>query len=596
MTAARHAIRRLTFEVRCRDAAAAPHVQDTVRGLIAAEIAPLIARCLDAVADPDHHDRIDRLELDLGALSSQRLRDELPTRIEERLRATLRSAIHAGRRRDAIAATPAGVPAVALIGHFLQTGRLPWWSEVRAGDPVIDAFDEAVRTVPAALAAVARGFANDFRAVNGLNRLIRVLDDARLEALLALLAPSFAALPRPLLARLGQLPAHSRPDRDVLRAAVWRQALRTAGAATPTLATPDFLGSILAGLTGMLSTNLTTLVNTLTDSAAATASGTAIAPATAASPLLDGALAALAARLPAAGDRAASAASDRRLANLDTEGAALPAEAPWDTTAMSRLVAALASCFAALPAADQPGVLSALAALSHWIGHGGQPATDMKAELRALVEPFLQQGLVAAADFRPLLAAAAAADHPTPAAPPPVARIAAAFDVSDATFVENAGLILLWPFIRDFFVQLALTGDDGMFIDAAAAHRGAGLLHHAATGDTMPPEYWLALNKVLCGIDLDAVHEWSGPVTTAEAAETQRMLTAVLAHGKALGTLSIDGLRGTFLLRPGALTTRDGAWLLRVERQPCDIVLERLPWKLEWIRLPWMQAPLRIEW
>ncbi len=592
MTAARHAIRRLTFEVRCRDVGAAPHLQDTIRGLIAADIAPLLARCLDAVADPEHHDRIERLELDLGILSSQRLRDELPTRIEERLRASLRAAIPVERRRDAVAAAPAGVPAVALIGHFLQTGRLPWWSEVRAGTPVIDAFDEAMRAAPAALAAVVRGFAGDFRSLSALNRLIRVLDDARLEALTAALAPTVAALPRPLLARLDQRQSDRQLDRDALRAAVWRQALRIAGTAAPTITPADSLGSILAGLTGVLATSLNTLVNALTDGAPGPAATTS------ASPPLDSALSALAARLPATSDRSAPAAADRGPAIVDAQLAAVLDESPWDAAAISRLLAALSPLVPALPAADRPHVLSAGDALTGRLADGGTPADGAKAVIRALVAPFLRHGTVTAEAVRRLLAAPpeAAADDPARTLPPPVSPMPTEFDVSDATFVENAGLVLIWPFIRDFFAQLGLAGEDGTFIDAAAPHRAAGLLHHAATGEATPPEYWLALNKVLCGMDLDAIHEWTGSVTAAEAAETQRMLTAVLAHGTALGELSIDGLRGTFLLRKGALTTRDGAWLLRVERQLCDIVLDRLPWTLEWIRLPWMPAPLRIEW
>jgi hypothetical protein len=173
---------------------------------------------------------------------------------------------------------------------------------------------------------------------------------------------------------------------------------------------------------------------------------------------------------------------------------------------------------------------------------------------------------------------------------------ASAFDDTDAAYVENAGLVLLWPFLASFFGHLGLIGADKAFLGEAARHRAAGLLHHAATGEAAAPEYWLALNKALCGIALDAVHDFGEPLTLAEAAETGRLLEAVLAHAPALGNLTIDGLRGSFLLRKGALTTRDGAWLLRVVRQSYDIVLDRLPWTMEWVRLPWMQAPLKIEW
>ena len=74
------------------------------------------------------------------------------------------------------------------------------------------------------------------------------------------------------------------------------------------------------------------------------------------------------------------------------------------------------------------------------------------------------------------------------------------------------------------------------------------------------------------------------------------MLEAAIAHAAVLGTVTIDGFRGSFLLRRGALSIRDGAWLLRVEKHPADVLIERFPWRTEWIRLPWMQAPLRVEW
>jgi hypothetical protein len=60
--------------------------------------------------------------------------------------------------------------------------------------------------------------------------------------------------------------------------------------------------------------------------------------------------------------------------------------------------------------------------------------------------------------------------------------------------------------------------------------------------------------------------------------------------------MSIDGFRGSFLLRKGQLGARDGDWLLRVERETHDIVLDRFPWSARIVRLPWMQAILHVEW
>jgi len=127
-------------------------------------------------------------------------------------------------------------------------------------------------------------------------------------------------------------------------------------------------------------------------------------------------------------------------------------------------------------------------------------------------------------------------------------------------------------------------------------HRGVLLLHHLATGEVEAPDYALDLPKVMCGLPLQALHHPLAPVSGDEAAESDRLLQAAIAHAACLGEMSPDGLRGTFLASAGILGTRDGSWLLRVERQPADILIERFPWRMDWVRLPWMQAPMRVEW
>jgi len=104
------------------------------------------------------------------------------------------------------------------------------------------------------------------------------------------------------------------------------------------------------------------------------------------------------------------------------------------------------------------------------------------------------------------------------------------------------------------------------------------------------------LPKVLCGLPLRARHYPHEPVTVTEDNEARHLLEAVIAHADCLGDISPDGFRETFLNRAGVLTTRDGAWLLRVERQTTDILLDRFPWTAQWVRLPWMQVPMRVEW
>jgi hypothetical protein len=106
----------------------------------------------------------------------------------------------------------------------------------------------------------------------------------------------------------------------------------------------------------------------------------------------------------------------------------------------------------------------------------------------------------------------------------------------------------------------------------------------------------LPLNKLLCGLEPAELFDMLEPLQEAEVAECTNLLTAAIAQAPVLREMSPSGFRGTFLLRQGALSIRDGFWLLRVERQTYDIVLERFPWGWEWVKLPWMDAPLRVEW
>ena len=146
-----------------------------------------------------------------------------------------------------------------------------------------------------------------------------------------------------------------------------------------------------------------------------------------------------------------------------------------------------------------------------------------------------------------------------------------------------------------FFDRLGLLSA-GAFVDANCAQRGVALLQYLASVDPNPSEYLLPLNKLLVGMDLDALFYLESPLTAREMDECDILLNAVIEHATVLNHMSIAGFRGSFLLRQGVLSTRDGAWLLQVERETYDVVLERFPWSISWVRLPWMSLPLRVEW
>jgi hypothetical protein len=172
----------------------------------------------------------------------------------------------------------------------------------------------------------------------------------------------------------------------------------------------------------------------------------------------------------------------------------------------------------------------------------------------------------------------------------------------DVAYVDNAGLVLLSPFLTTLFDRLALltkvehSGARRTFVGPDARQRAVALLQYLASGDRNCAEYQLTLNKVLCGLAPDDLFELDEPLTSTELGTCDELLVAALEHGSALGAVSPEGFRASFLVREGTLRSEGPAWLLRVERRSYDLLLDRLPWQFEWVTLPWMQAPMRVHW
>jgi len=162
-------------------------------------------------------------------------------------------------------------------------------------------------------------------------------------------------------------------------------------------------------------------------------------------------------------------------------------------------------------------------------------------------------------------------------------------------YVQNAGLVLLWPFLNRFFATLELVQAD-QFISSEWAHRGVLLLQYLVTGSGESLESELSLNKLLCGLDLLTPTPARIFLTEIEIQECERLLTTVLHHWKALNNTSIEGVRQAFLQRPGILQHQNGTWRLRVEQKTYDVLLDQLPWSIGAIKLPWVTNVMYVEW
>lgn len=166
-------------------------------------------------------------------------------------------------------------------------------------------------------------------------------------------------------------------------------------------------------------------------------------------------------------------------------------------------------------------------------------------------------------------------------------------DLAEGLFIDNAGLVLLHPFLPQLFEALGIVSDEKIIRPDFAL----SLLHYLATGQNPGLEYELVLPKVLCQLPLSAPVASLILLPDDARQEADALLQAVINHWTALRNSSFDSLRGTFLLRPGKLTAQaDGDWRLQVEHQTCDILLDSLPWGLATVKLPWMRPLLWVEW
>ncbi len=166
-------------------------------------------------------------------------------------------------------------------------------------------------------------------------------------------------------------------------------------------------------------------------------------------------------------------------------------------------------------------------------------------------------------------------------------------DAKAGIYTALAGLVLLHPFLPQLFRALGIADDEKLLLPDRAIY----LLYFLATGRTNAMEYELVIPKILCHFPLASAVESNASLVADEQEEAIGLLAAVIRHWEVLKNTGTDGLRETFLKRSGKLSQRDdGEWLLQVESNSFDILLEQLPWGISMIQLPWMSSILRVEW
>ncbi|MFY7840999.1 MAG: contractile injection system tape measure protein [Lacibacter sp.] len=163
----------------------------------------------------------------------------------------------------------------------------------------------------------------------------------------------------------------------------------------------------------------------------------------------------------------------------------------------------------------------------------------------------------------------------------------------EGIFISNAGLVVVAAFLPAMFTKLNITTDNEIVhvTDAVC------LLHIIATAVTATNETGLVFPKILCGLHPSTAIEVSAfTVSDIMQEEVNNMLSSVIEYWNVLGDTSVKGLQESFLQRDGKLLLHNGEWILKVEQQPFDMLLQHLPWNMTMIQLPWMKQMLKTEW
>lgn len=162
-------------------------------------------------------------------------------------------------------------------------------------------------------------------------------------------------------------------------------------------------------------------------------------------------------------------------------------------------------------------------------------------------------------------------------------------------FVENAGLVLVHPFLNPLFETLGWV-ERGVFTTPEHAGMAALLLQYMAQGDEPMTEAMLPFNKILCGLSTEHFVDVKMLPDAGARHEADNMLGAVIEHWQALKNTSIEGLRETFLSRPGKIEHNGEGWTLHVEGRSLDLLLNQLPWSISIVKMPWNRELLHVNW
>lgn len=163
------------------------------------------------------------------------------------------------------------------------------------------------------------------------------------------------------------------------------------------------------------------------------------------------------------------------------------------------------------------------------------------------------------------------------------------------TYINNGGLVLLFPFLSYLFQNTGLT-EDNKWISMLQQQKAVLLTQYCVTGNTDFRENELLLNKLLCGYPVFDVVDTTIELSDSDKEQCREMLQSVIQYWEALKNSSPEALQETFLQREAKLSFDNEVIEMWVENKAFDILLQRLPWSIAMVKTVWMEKMIQCNW
>ncbi|WP_431166553.1 contractile injection system tape measure protein [Tenacibaculum halocynthiae] len=160
-------------------------------------------------------------------------------------------------------------------------------------------------------------------------------------------------------------------------------------------------------------------------------------------------------------------------------------------------------------------------------------------------------------------------------------------------FVENAGLILIHPFLKQFFNSCNFLNAENKIIKPIQA---VHLLHYVATKKERQVESNLVFEKFLCNVPINHSIPRNIKLSEELKEKAEELMKAVTQNWEVLKKSSPDLIRNEFIQRVGKLDLTKDNPNITIERKVHDILLDKLPWNYSMCKLPWMKGVIFTNW